>query len=93
MTLVKHGADVNAQGDRQRTPLHTAAASAEDESSTDCPLRCGKTILNHQGHFVADMVGDDFDEEAQLDEDVDQWLEDVERVRELLVNAPYKPAP
>lgn len=86
LALLKHGADANARSEYLDRPLHWAAAIAGTGAAkvVDSLLRSGadETILNEQGQEAADMVGVFvFNKEKSLAQDVD-------RVRELLANAP-----
>eukprot|EP00752_Nemacystus_decipiens_P007696 g6879.t1 len=86
LALLKHGANVNAQENRLETPLMWVASRAGTKGAAevvDSLLRAGadETILNVDGDQAADVVGGGVQEEDSL-------AEDVERVRELLANAP-----
>ena len=88
LALLKHGVDVNAQDNYQRTPLYWAAYNAGPQQpgaaeAVDLLLRSGadETIPNEQALTAADVVGMNVVQE-------DDMIEDVQRVRELLANAP-----
>eukprot|EP00752_Nemacystus_decipiens_P011995 g10634.t1 len=86
LALLKHGAHVNARDDSQDTALHTAVSYAGMEGAAevvDLLLRsdADETILNNMGETAADVVAGSVDDEDQL-------ADDVERVRQLLANAP-----
>lgn len=83
--LVSHGADVNTQNANGDTPLHFAARAAGDQGAAqlvDFLLRSGadETMLNTSNETAADVVGHR--------EHEDDTEENMERVRELLANAP-----
>ena len=84
---MKHGADVNTLDRHGHTPLHCAARKAGRQGAAEVVrslLRSGadETIVNNvAGTSAADDVGVDVEDEHIL-------AEDVERVRELLANAP-----
>ena len=87
LCLLKHGATVNAQDDTLLTPLTDAAAKAGTQGAAevvDALLRAGadETIIIDGGLKAADVIG------AAVEEEEDRLAEDVERVRELLANAP-----
>ena len=84
-SLLIHGATVNAQSDTLTTPLIMAAAKAGTQGAAEVVnalLRAGadETIVDSQGNKAADLIGEDIEE--------DHLVEDVERVLELLANAP-----
>ena len=84
--LMNHGAHVNALDNDHETPLHWAAVKAgtpQTAEVVECLLRSGadETILNDQGKSAAHIVGVDVGDKNSRSEDVD-------RVRELLANAP-----
>lgn len=87
LTLLKHGgAHVNALDNDHETPLHWAAVKAgmpQTEEVVDSLLRSGadEAILDNAGKAAAHIVGIDVG-------DKNPPTEDVERVRELLANAP-----
>ncbi|CAB1117378.1 unnamed protein product [Ectocarpus sp. CCAP 1310/34] len=86
LCLLKHGANVNAQSNSLLTPLMKAGRQAGRQGAAEVVnslLRAGadETIANVQGNKAVDMIGEDVEEEDRL-------TEDVERVRELLANAP-----
>ena len=88
LALLKHGADVDPLDTRGRTPLSWAANKAGSRRASemvDLLLRSGadETITNKDGETAADIIGALFD-----DEEGDPLVEDVERVRRLLANAP-----
>lgn len=88
LALFKHGANVEARDIRGETPLQIAARQAGREGVTemvDLLLRCGgdETALTPDGYTAAEIVGHHIEYAAcPLRKD------DVERVRELLANAP-----
>ena len=86
LCLLKHGATVNPQDDNLVTPLTAVADMAGSQGAAevvDALLRAGadETIADMFGNKAADMIGKDVEE-------ADRLAEDVERVRELLANAP-----
>ena len=86
VVLLKHGADVNAVDYISQTPLHWAAREAGTSTAAevvDLLLRRGadETMLGLGSTTAVDVIGADVSEETSL-------IEDVERVRKLLVNAP-----
>lgn len=85
-SLLDHGADVNTQNNDKETPLYYAACTAGTQGAAkvvDLLLRSGadETITDKDGTMAAEVVGSWVEREEPL-------TEDVERVRELLANAP-----
>eukprot|EP00903_Cladosiphon_okamuranus_P005628 g5595.t1 len=92
ITLVKRGANINKQASLLATPLHFAAGIAGEHGVAEVVeylLRHGadETITTIDGETVADIVGYFVEEENSLPGEVDR-VREVERVRELLENAP-----
>lgn len=87
MALLKHGADVNAEDCDSETPLHYAAVGGTGTRGTaeviEYLLKSGadETVLDDDGYIASDLVGLNVSDEGKL-------AEDVERVRQLLRNAP-----
>ena len=82
--LLKHGASVNMRNATGRTPLHAAAASAGGLGTVevvDHLLRWGadEKAADSDGQTPVDVIGADFQSSP---------ADDVERVRQLLANAP-----
>ncbi|CAM9094058.1 unnamed protein product [Ectocarpus sp. 4 AP-2014] len=88
LALFKHGANIEARDMRGETPLIIAARQAGRQGVTaivDMLLRCGadETTLNPDGRTAAEVVGHHIEYAAcALNK------KDVERVRDLLENAP-----
>ena len=84
--MLKHGANVNAHSnDLQTTLMHStlnAGTRGGAAEVVDSLLRAGadETIVNEDGSRAVDMIGKEVEEQ--------DFLEDVERMRELLANAP-----
>lgn len=88
LTLFKHGAKVEVRDTRGETPLQIAARQAGREGVTatvDLLLRCGgdETAVNPDGRTASEIVGHHTEYATCR-----QREEGVERVRELLANAP-----
>lgn len=88
LTLFKNGANVEARDIRGETPLQIAARQAGKEGATaivDLILRCGgdETAVNPDGRTASDVVGHHMEYAAYP-----LKKEGVDRVRELLANAP-----
>ena len=86
LALLKHGAHVNALNNDGQTPLHVAATKAGTLGAAEVVnslLRSGadEAILDYGDQAAADVV-------AQEVEGQHQQIELVERVRQLLANAP-----
>ena len=86
LRFLSHGANVNTQNDNQETPLYYAACTAGTQGAAkvvDLLLRSGadETIADAEGLKAAEVIGSWVVEEDHL-------AKDVERVRELLANAP-----
>eukprot|EP00752_Nemacystus_decipiens_P005214 g4733.t1 len=84
--LLKRGASVTMRTAIRRTPLHAAAANAGRPGAAavvDLLLRweADENAIDNDGQTPADMVGSDIEGE-------DSVAEEVERVRQLLANAP-----
>ena len=84
--LSEHGATVNPQNYDLETPLMRSALNAGVQGAADVVdalLRAGadETIVNAEGHKAASMIREEVEEQDRL-------AEDVERVPELLANAP-----
>ncbi|CAB1114789.1 unnamed protein product [Ectocarpus sp. CCAP 1310/34] len=88
LALFKHGANIEARDMRGETPLIIAARQAGRQGVTaivDMLLRCGadETALNPDGRTAAEVVGHHIEYAAcPLNK------QDLERVRDLLENAP-----
>lgn len=85
LALLRHGGDANAKGRIDCTPLHYAVARAGNLGNArvvDLLLKSGadETIVNADGRTPAGVLGDG----TRLSPN----LQDVERVRVLLANAP-----
>ena len=85
-TLIKHGVHVNAQDDELLTPLHFASAKAGRQGAAevvDALLRSGadETTIHKDGLTAADVVALHVEGDGRL-------VDDIERVRKLLANAP-----
>lgn len=90
LALLKHGAEVNAQEGRGQTPLHYAAREGGTQGAAvvvDSLLRSGadETIANTDDELPSDVVG--VPEVVPLDAEP-ILVEEFERVRGLLANAP-----
>ena len=86
---MKHGADINARDDEDQTALFDVASLTGGQGAAemvDLLLRSGadETITGKEGQTPADVVGQWFKECA----DEDPLVEEIERVRRLLANAP-----
>ena len=86
LCLLKHGANVNAQNVSRKTPLMISAAMAGNQGAaevTEFLLRAGadETIFDDEGRRASDMIDDSIDEQGGS-------VEEKERVRKLLANAP-----
>eukprot|EP00903_Cladosiphon_okamuranus_P011597 g10907.t1 len=90
--FLRHGLNANCRCQYAQTPLHEAAVRAVSEPRrrreaagvVDLLLRSGadETLLDDDGHTPADLLNKEL-EESSDDED-----DELERMRELLVNAP-----
>ena len=86
--LLKHGAAVDSKDEDGSTPLQCAALKAGEKHEAagvvDLLLRSGadENELDDEGEAAADVVGGHVEEQAE------GLAEDVERVRNLLANAP-----
>lgn len=88
LRLLKHGAVVDARTDLLETPLILAATQAGIEGAAEVVeslLRAGadETMADDQGNKATDVIG-----AADVEEEGSTVVDDVERVRELLANAP-----
>ena len=88
LALFRHGANIEARDIRGETPLQIAARQAGREGVSaivDLLLRCGsdETAVNRNGRTAAEIVGHHIEYAA-----CPLKKEDVDRVRELLANAP-----
>ena len=86
VALLRHGADVNAKSLNLLSPLMVASTKAGTPGAAevvDLLLRWGadETIADEDGHIAADMMGRAVEEKHRV-------AGGVERVRELLANAP-----
>lgn len=87
LALLKYGARVNTKSADLQTPLHLAAAGARNDVAAadfvDCLSRSGadETILDNEGKLAADIVGEGVNAGFRQ-------ADDIERVRQLLANAP-----
>ncbi len=86
--LLKHGAVVDSKDEDGSTPLQCAALKAGEKHEAagvvDILLRSGadETEVDDEGDTAADVVGN------HVEEQLESLAEDVERVRNLLANAP-----
>ena len=89
LCLLKHGAAVNAQAVNRQTPLMVAAVQAGRQGVSemvDALLRAGadETLLDGYGRKASMVIGT-----AHVEDDDEHLIEDdVNRVRELVANAP-----
>eukprot|EP00903_Cladosiphon_okamuranus_P022671 g20864.t1 len=86
LVLLKRAARVNFVNAYDNTALMIAAANAGTRGAAeaaDSLLRAGadETLINEDGRSAADLIAEDVEEEDRL-------VEDVERMRDLLANAP-----